>query len=168
MNFEQIPYIEPSTNDDVDVRRGRDRALSWIRESPSGIVYGIVWFDAKTQTFETRERYNLDHAMKSVSVCTLAMTVTSLFASPTCAFWSSPTFQTSRTALSARNNEACPLLPPPDDPSSTFEAAMGWFWSPQRDFDDIPGVRATVVGYSGSKDPRNNVNPTYTNIQDCT
>jgi len=119
MNFEQIPYIEPSTNDDVDVRRGRDRALSWIRESPSGIVYGIVWFDAKTQTFETRERYNLDHAMKSVSVCTLAMTVTSLFAS-------------------------------------------------QRDFDDIPGVRATVVGYSGSKDPRNNVNPTYTNIQDCT
>ena len=60
----------------------------------------------------------------------------------------------------------CPLLPPPDDPSSTLEVAAGGFWGPQRRFDNVEGVIETVVGYSGSKDEKAS-NPSYRNIQDC-
>jgi len=62
----------------------------------------------------------------------------------------------------------CPFLPSPEDPTTIFEAAMGWFWGPQRDFDREEGIVNTVVGYSGSVSrlSRNDVNPTYRNIQD--
>jgi len=43
---------------------------------------------------------------------------------------------------------------------------MGWFWGPQRDFDRLPCVVETVVGYTGSLDPTTNQFPTYKNIQD--
>ena len=45
--------------------------------------------------------------------------------------------------------------------------AMGWFWGPQRDFDRVEGILETIVGYSGSKDPKTNTDPTYKNIKDC-
>lgn len=61
--------------------------------------------------------------------------------------------------------QICPLVPPPDDPYTTFEAAMGWFWGPQRDFDHVEGVIETVVGYSGSIS-HSTLNPTYRNILD--
>jgi methionine-S-sulfoxide reductase len=61
--------------------------------------------------------------------------------------------------------QLCPLLSPPANPSMTFEAAMGWFWGPQRDFDDVEGIQETVVGYSGSHSSQTSF-PTYRNIQD--
>jgi len=62
----------------------------------------------------------------------------------------------------------CPLLDPPTNPEATFEAAMGWFWGPQRDFDhvDVEGILESVVGYSGSSSPATSKNPTYPNVQD--
>jgi len=62
----------------------------------------------------------------------------------------------------------CPFLSPPEDPTTTFEAAMGWFWGPQRDFDREEGIVETVVGYSGSVSrlSQEDANPTYRNVQD--
>ena len=75
--------------------------------------------------------------------------------------------------VSAQEQEAkkiCPLLPPPEDVTANFEAAMGWFWGPQRDFDREEGIVDSVAGYSGStsrgsENPADQ-NPTYRNIQD--
>jgi methionine-S-sulfoxide reductase len=64
-----------------------------------------------------------------------------------------------------QQHQLCPLLPPPVDPSMTFEAAMGWFWGPQRDFDGVEGIQETMVGYSGSHSSQTS-HPTYRNIQD--
>jgi len=73
-------------------------------------------------------------------------------------------------AQEAEARKICPLLPPPEDIHNTFEAAMGWFWGPQRDFDSQEGIVETVVGYSGSvsrnSDNPANQNPTYRNVQD--
>ena len=75
--------------------------------------------------------------------------------------------------VSAYEQEAkkiCPLIPPPKDVHTTFEAAMGWFWGPQRDFDGEEGIVDSVVGYSGSTsrdtDSPAEENPTYRKIQD--
>jgi peptide-methionine (S)-S-oxide reductase len=73
------------------------------------------------------------------------------------------------SSSSADQEEAkkiCPLLPSPVDPHTTFEAAMGWFWGPQRDFDQTEGITNTVVGYSGSVSRDKIINPTYRNICD--
>lgn len=44
---------------------------------------------------------------------------------------------------------------------------MGWFWTPQRDFDTTRGILDTVVGYSGSYQPNPETSfPTYQNVQD--
>lgn len=81
-------------------------------------------------------------------------------------------FQRNLQHDSSRNENAesspCPLLSNPEDPSAAFEAAMGWFWGPQRDFGqvNVAGILDTVVGYSGSRDPKARPNPTYKNIQD--
>ena len=47
--------------------------------------------------------------------------------------------------------------------ASYFTRCVG---GPQRDFDEVEGIVESVVGYSGSKDPKF-VDPTYKNIQDC-
>jgi len=67
---------------------------------------------------------------------------------------------------SSSSTTPCPLLPPLSDPQTTAEFAMGWFWGPQRDFDRTEGILETVVGYSGSSNPKEHVNPTYKSIQD--
>jgi len=67
---------------------------------------------------------------------------------------------------SSSSTTPCPLLPPPSNPQTTAEFAMGWFWGPQRDFDRTEGIIETVVGYSGSQNPQENLNPTYKSIQD--
>jgi len=74
----------------------------------------------------------------------------------------------SSTMKEGANENICPLLDPPADPAATFEVACGWFWSPQRSYDnvDVEGVLETVVGYTGSAEPKANLNPTYQNIQD--
>jgi len=74
------------------------------------------------------------------------------------------------TLRATDNNNAgdiCPLLDAPSNPSATFEAAMSWFWGPQRDFDtvDVEGIVETVVGYTGSNNDAAK-NPTYQNMQD--
>eukprot|EP00532_Pseudo-nitzschia_australis_P007671 CAMPEP_0168162964 /NCGR_PEP_ID=MMETSP0139_2-20121125/111_1 /TAXON_ID=44445 /ORGANISM="Pseudo-nitzschia australis, Strain 10249 10 AB" /LENGTH=168 /DNA_ID=CAMNT_0008079803 /DNA_START=308 /DNA_END=814 /DNA_ORIENTATION=+ len=64
----------------------------------------------------------------------------------------------------------CPLIPPPEDITATFEAAWDDSGGPQRDFDREEGVVETVVGYSGStsrnSDDPASQNPTYRNVQD--
>jgi len=82
----------------------------------------------------------------------------------------SATMRSARYSTSDSVNEEsiCPLLDPPVQPEATFEAAMGWFWGPQRDFEhvDVEGILDTVVGYTGSQNPSAHPNPTYQNIED--
>jgi len=60
----------------------------------------------------------------------------------------------------------CPEIPTnPEYPNNEIcVIALGWFWHPQRDYQDIDGVKRVVVGYTGGKQP----NPTYKNIMDAT
>lgn len=63
--------------------------------------------------------------------------------------------------------EECPEIPVTaqlDPKYDTCIIALGWFWHPQLEFQQMEGVERVVVGYTGGKE----LYPTYQNIKDST
>jgi hypothetical protein len=138
--------------------------LLWsVMQSEITMPFILFSFSAHARTHSQEYVNKNTETMKTFLVTFLALVL------PTASFViqsrSAHSWTLASTAQEA--SKICPLLPPPTAPMATFEAAMGWFWGPQRDFDDIEGVIDTVVGYSGSHNP-DTANPTYRDIQDCT
>jgi len=63
--------------------------------------------------------------------------------------------------------ESCPEIPinaQMDPKYDTAIIALGWFWHPQRDYQQMEGVAQVIVGYTGGE----MLDPTYQNIKDAT
>ena len=61
----------------------------------------------------------------------------------------------------------CPEIPITAQLNPNYDTAiiaLGWFWHPQRDYQQMEGVAQVIVGYTGGVKP----DPTYQNIQDST
>ena len=74
-------------------------------------------------------------------------------------------FSSMRGSINAANTP-CPLMPPPVMTSEiqSIDLCMGWFWTPEYEFDRTPGILKVTVGYAGGA----TAFPTYKSIQDYT